>query len=67
MAGNTDRLDQLEAALREYVQAELDNLDREVAFLEKVRKGRGVGKVKDQSEDLVAKKLSASLASYLGS
>ena len=66
MAGNSESLDKLETELETYVRGKLRDIDAQVAFLKKVRKGRGIGKVKDRSEQFVGDRLVARISDFLG-
>jgi hypothetical protein len=65
VAGTDDKLDKLEADLGTYVAKELRRVDREVAFLKRVREGRGLGAVKKMSEDFVEGKLVTKVNDFL--
>ena len=65
MAGDNKRLDKLEADLETYVDDELKRIDREVAFLKRVREGRGVGAVHKMHKDFVGKKLATKVNDFL--
>mgnify|MGYP001612895359 CR=1 FL=1 len=65
MAADPTKIDKLEADLTVYVAKRLVEIDRELAFLKRVRESRGIGKVRKMSEDFVGERLAVRIEDFL--
>ena len=59
------KIDALYTQLDTYVTTELKRIEREVALLQKVREGRGLGKANKMSKDFVGDQLVTRINTFL--